>query len=85
MRRTIAALIAGIVLGTCTTAVAATSLYWAKSGSGYACEGIGNGVTCNAGLYQVGVTPDFVFIQKRTTKQTFGCRKYGRWAGCVRD
>jgi hypothetical protein len=84
MRRTIAALIAGLVLGITGTAVAAGG-YWAEGGSGYKCEGITSGVSCNSGLYQVGITRDYVYVQKRRTKETFGCGKYDRWVSCVSD
>lgn len=85
MRRTIAALIAGLVLGITGTAVAAQNYYWSEKGTGYKCEGITGGVHCNAGNYQVGVTRDFVYVQNRYTKETFGCRKRARWSTCVSD
>jgi hypothetical protein len=85
MKRTIAALIAGLVLGISGTAVAATAVYWEKNGNGYRCQGISSGVTCNAGYYQIGVTRDYVYVQRRSTEQTFGCRKYGSWTTCVGD
>lgn len=85
MKHTIAALIAGLVLGISGTAVAATAVYWEKSGNGYHCQGINSGVSCDSGGYQVGVTKDFVYVQRKGSKETFGCRKWSRYSACVGD
>lgn len=83
MKKTIAALIAGIMLGVSGTAVAASQIYWHQDGSGYSCEGVTSGVICAAGGYRVGVTPTYVFIQKKGTKQTYACRKWSSFNVCT--
>lgn len=84
MRNLIAGLIAGIVLGA-TSIAGAAQLYWSERGTGYVCEGVNQGVTCNAGNYQVGVTPSYVFVQHRRTEATFGCRKRSSFSQCTSD
>jgi hypothetical protein len=83
MRKTLAALVAGIVLGTTGTGIAATQVYWHQDGRDYSCEGVANGVICKSGGYRVGVTRSFVFVQKNGTKQTYACTKWQSFGACV--
>lgn len=80
MKRTIAALIAGIMLGTTGLAAGAVmSGYWKQSGNFYSCQGVANGVLCKErnGLYGVSITPSYVAITRRG-KAIRGCeRGYG--------
>lgn len=87
MRKMIAGILAGLVLGTTGTAVAAQQYgYWHNSGNDYKCQGYSKGVYCNSGGYQVGVTTDYVFLKKGTgtprDATTVGCEKWKSWASC---
>lgn len=84
MRNLIAGLIAGVVLGS-TSAAVAVSTYWTQSGRDYSCEGTASGAICKTGRYDVGVTRSYVFVQQHGSKLTFGCRKWSGWSSCVQD
>ena len=65
MRRVIAALIAGLVLGATGVAGATVNSYWEGRGAKYHCEGETSGVKCvhNSG-YVIWFTPGFAAINK---------------------
>jgi hypothetical protein len=85
MKKLIAGVVAGLVLGVTGTGIAATQGgYWSEGGTGYKCEGIAAGVTCKSGGYEFGATKSFVYIAKTGQKKLlFGCRKYDGWDSCV--
>lgn len=84
-KQTVAALVAGVILGTTGTGVAAQS-YWSERGTGYRCEGIDSGMACHSSGFQIGITPDFLYIKKGkgSTGPTFGCRKWSSWSSCFK-
>jgi hypothetical protein len=47
MKKAIAGLIAGFVLGTASVGVAATQSLWERGGNGYKCWGVSSGAICN--------------------------------------
>jgi len=89
MKRTIAGLVAGLVLGTAATAGAVTvgSSYWNEDGADYSCQGVGAGMDCKAGMYEIGITRSFLYLQPRSHpgKKVFFCRKWGSWSQCIKS
>jgi len=77
MKKVIAGLVAGLVLGSVSTAGAATNwTYWVRGGASYTCTGIETGVICKekpwSGVYRVSITPSFVGIF-RGSHAVYGC------------
>jgi hypothetical protein len=64
MKKIIAALIAGIVLGTAGVGIAATSGYWTGNGVGYRCEGTSSGAICDQTGYTTLVKGNSITIFK---------------------
>lgn len=78
MKRTIAGLIAGLVLGVAGTAGAMTSAYWEGKGPTYTCSGVSSGASCHEryGQYGIYITRDFVAITRgKKDKAVYGCRR----------
>ena len=89
MRRVIAGVIAGLVLGTTGTAIGAVALkpYWSESGNAYTCQGTNTGMLCKSAGFRFGVTKDYVFMSKgyKSAKgPVFACPQWGTWAECFR-
>lgn len=84
MRRTVAALIAGLLLGITGTAAAGAKYYWSEGGSGYKCQGVTTGVVCKSGGFSIGITRTFLYVQKGSgdSAPTYACRKWSSWSGC---
>jgi hypothetical protein len=51
MKKLIAGLVAGIVLGSTSVGIAATTSYWDGHGAGYKCEGTATGAICQHTRY----------------------------------
>lgn len=85
MKKTLAALVAGLVLGGTGTAIAGTSLYWERSGNDYHCEGIATGFRCSSGGFKVGTTKDFLYISRGSARNgpVFACQKWKSWTACI--
>lgn len=89
MRRLLAGLIAGLMLGATGVAGAATAVgYWTQGGTSYSCSGVSSGVICKEkyGRYKISITPTFVGISYGA-KAYLGCeRGYDRPAtACFAD
>jgi len=79
MKKLIAGLVAGLILGSASVAGATTSwTYWVRGGSSYTCTGIDSGVLCKerswSGLYGVSITKDYVGITRRGHALS-GCKR----------
>jgi hypothetical protein len=87
MRKLIAGLVAGLVLGTAGTAIGAvTGGYWAQPNGLYSCSGISTYAVCKSGGFSVGVTDEFVFVQKGKPGghgPLFTCNRWSSWASCL--
>lgn len=84
MRKVIASLVAGFILGTTATAGAVVSAYWEGDGNRYHCDGVTSGVICidRKGGYQIGMTKGYVYLAygknnlaacERTKRPLQGC------------
>lgn len=78
MRKVIAGLVAGLVLGVTGTAGATLTNYWEGQGNTYTCEGVETGMHCKErsgyGLYNIWITPKYVDIS-RGKKIVYGCKR----------
>lgn len=77
MKRTIAAIIAGLLIGTTGTAIAATtSGFWQQSGNSYSCQGSPRSVSCKETgwktNYSIAFTPNYVIVSFGS-RVIFGC------------
>lgn len=78
MRNTIAALLAGIVLGSTGMGAAAGTVYWLRGGNTYRCEGVSAGVMCQENnhfpAYKIYFTPSYASATYGK-RAIFGCKR----------
>jgi hypothetical protein len=79
--KVLAALLAGLALGTTGTALAAQS-YWQQRGPDYVCRGVTAGVICRSGGSEVGITHDYLYVARGT--QMYACHKCQAFERCAR-
>ena len=80
MKRTVASLIAGIVIGSTGVGIASTQDYWKQGGRTFSCSGDAVSVFCKETNwrtnYKVAIFPSLVTVS-HGSKVVFGCkRKY---------
>lgn len=80
MKKTIAALVSGLILG--SAGVAAASGYWTESFAGYTCEGVSSGARCidKRGQYRVAILPSGITIYTgggNNPNPIMWCDRYG--------
>lgn len=71
MKRTIAALVGGLVLGTAGTAVAASQMHVIYDRNGITCGYSGTVVACAGSGYTIGMSPNVVMVKTRSGRTVF--------------
>jgi hypothetical protein len=84
MRKLIAGLVSGLLLG--SVGVATASSYWKEGGTGYTCSGIANGAICHQdGYWRYGVlvTHKNIVIFRGRNTPLMACYRDRSSDGCV--